>query len=198
MNWPISVAFLGFFAMIASIAIVDEITNEPFTIRFEADERIGRMLDLAEQQTFIINETVVDGCSLNVTSCATTVMMFAGHSMSPQAYFSGGNVRVFDDRVVVINFTDRLYLTRAVGESMKPFMGNVTLLYRKPRNLADVKIGDLLIYNASIPEKEHFIVHQVVRKEDGKLFTKGYNNPAIDARNITIRDAVGIVVGVLY
>lgn len=201
-NWPTAVAFSVMMLGIWSFAIVDKLGTQPLVIRMEADDNMRYIADVAstlkDQQLIVVNETVASGCSMNITNCASTILMFAGHSESPQPYFNTSNVHVHNRDIVIDSYADKIYWTRTIGDSMKPFIGNATLLYRKPRNFDDIKIGDILIYNASNSQGELYIVHQVVRKTDTQYYTKGFNNPGNDARNITYDKTLGIVVGVLY
>lgn len=199
MNWPTTIALLGLFLLIGLGTTITTLSKNPFTIRLEADDNTQKLVSavesLREQKVVVVNQTLVDGCNLSITSCATTVFMFAGHSESPSAYFANSTIRSDYDSIRISGFKNKLKTTHAVGDSMKPFMGNVTILYRtegKPM------IGDMVVYNATWSKTEKYVLHQVVEVQDGYYTTKGYNNPSADEHNTSFSNILGIVVGVLY
>lgn len=197
MNWPVATAFIALVVMIGIGSAIETFSKNPFTIKLEMDPVAKEMLEYAKsQRVVIVNETLLEGCNLNVTSCATTVIMFAGHSNAPTQFFTNSTVRLDSGFVKVEGFKGKLKTTKAIGDSMKPFMGNVTLLYRvgggKPQ------VGDMIIFNATWSEQEKYVVHQVVSIKDEYYTTKGYNNPSRDDHNVSYSNVLGVVVGVLY
>ena len=197
MNWPAAAAFIALVVIIGLGSAIETLSKNPFTIKLEMDPVAKEMLEYAKSQhVVVVNETLLEGCNINVTSCATTVIMFAGHQNAPTKFFANSTIRLDSGFVKIEGFKGKLKMTKAIGDSMKPFMGNVTLLYRVGGSRPNV--GDMIIFNATWSDTEKYVVHQVVGIEDEYYITKGYNNPSRDDHNVSYSNVLGVVVGVLY
>lgn len=81
--------------------------------------------------------------------------------------------------------------THHFGESMAPILVNRDILVVTREK--QVKRGDIILFISSDQDEEEWVAHRIVAIRDGKVFTKGDNNPAIDDRSIHLDEIAGIV-----
>lgn len=168
-------------------------------------------LTLAEARNHVTTQTQLPCTTVNSNTYIGNSVPFQRQSIAPQNYFekrqfyierlpeqNGRYTFTIDDITDYINVAD----INGETNSMKPAMGSTAqVLWRKLRDSGDVKIGDIIIFNATLQKDDHketIIMHQVVAKNGAQYITKGFNNAEPDEYNTTINNTLGIVVGVLY
>ncbi len=81
------------------------------------------------------------------------------------------------------------------GESMKPIMGDNTIVIIKPVPVKDLKEGMIVAYKDN--ESNH-VIHQLIIKMNDSGVVKGWNNKIVDEGFVTEDNLVGVILGMLY
>jgi len=108
--------------------------------------------------------------------------------------------RVFvGENQVVIDVHDVVPGITASSESMRPFLGNDTIVLEiVPNAPGDIAVGDVIIYEF----EDHRIIHRVIKigvdDEGWYAILKGDNNPYPDAQPVRFDQVKGVVVGIIY
>lgn len=114
-------------------------------------------------------------------------------AIAPRSTVSFG--RTLLDAENLIKANPEWALLGVKGESMTPLLGRNSLILYRPVLAREVSRGMLVVF---IDQAGDRVVHQAVRRENGKWITKGLNNWKADPEPLSDANLLGAVVAVMH
>jgi hypothetical protein len=130
----------------------------------------------------------------------TSALTFgAAETISPGDHISEDQIRVYDDRVVLV-LDNPTWSTFTNTNSMDPVLDKgANGIEVKPKSEQDISVGDVISYKT---RDNRIVIHRVIdisSDEKGIYYTmKGDNNPTADAERVRFKNVMGILVAVVY
>jgi len=118
-------------------------------------------------------------------------------SYSPSDFIKESDMRVYDDKIVILIEGASLSRYKSTGSMIPTFDSEANGIRIKPENENQIKIGDIVTY----VKNNRFIVHRVVEKGEDNLgtyfITKGDNNQFEDGK-VRFEDIEYVTIAILY
>jgi hypothetical protein len=142
---------------------------------------------------------LIPGESSFLAKVSNALTFSSAEIMSPQDHVSEEQIRVYEDRVVLL-IDNLLWSSFTNTNSMDPLLdigaNGIEII---PESEEDIHVGDVISYKN---EKGDIVIHRVIEMNadnDGIYYVvKGDNNPIADSTKVRFVDVQGILVAVVY